>query len=392
MAYGDILEYNGKKYRCINPNLTSNTTPAPYYANASKEYIYNAATGHGHAFCVFTDPPAGVPETEWSWSPSEPPNWVGLYLGKPEKVDLISIKSDAKKRTITIYGGEDAKKLVGLYTFTHSFEFFVSHYIELPEQAEYGYYQVRTTWVSPSGWSGMADIRFYQLVSEDRYLLKEKEKFKTIVEGILMETARGNIITEGFTDIMKIKDVYEMLDKNFSILRYSPDGANDSIEMGHLPDVQLVKPVGDIDLSSFSNIKQMTFTTTGSEGIVRIVFSFDKGETWNTFIEGAWKEIRLTVEDIMPEGITPEAMALITANQWKRMVAGPLRIAFCISKTSVNDDMAVDRLSIKGDTASWKKAERAVDYNCILPKSDTMVIGIMMDGNYKVNYMEAGVR
>lgn len=386
MAYGDIIEYNGKKYRCINPNLTSNNTPTPYYAHASEEYIYNSTTGYGHAFCVFTDRPSGVAESSWGWSPSAPPNWIGLYLEKQEKVDLITFKGDAKKRTITIYGGNNTTDLVELKTFTHNFGFLVPHYVELSENLSYSYYRIHTSNNYSNEWNDFAAIRFYQEVKEERYLIEENNSFKTITANGLQEAIKENIMAEGFTDPLLIKDVYSQLDNNFSILRFSLDSANTSIKITHLPPPQLILPVEDIDLSAYHQIHQLSLTTTGAAGAVKMVFSFDKGETWQTFSDGAWQQIALSIDTVQASGITPEMLSVISSERWNQAVTGTLRVAYCLSKSTVTDDLAVDTLAITGNVATWRKAQHMVDYDYEYPNPKTLLVHLLADGSYKINY------
>ena len=120
-----------------------------------------------------------------------------------------------------------------------------------------------------------------------------------------------------------------------------------------------------------------------------MIFSFDGGITWNTFTGGVWLNIEPIASTVITDGITPETLSAIATEQWAAIRSSKLRVAYCLSKTDITDDIAVDSLSITGDTASWRKAQRSADYNCQLPNTSTMIIQLLKDGSSKINYMEA---
>lgn len=234
----------------------------------------------------------------------------------------------------------------------------------------------------------------YLLDNPEYYLLHDNTGYQTIsAQGLQplsdFVLSADSIQTSGFEDIQKIQAVIEQLDSPFDILHYSQDAANTAIEMMHMPAVQLVLPTEDIDLSTYSSINQITLSTTGTSGAVRVIFSFDGGITWKTFAGGVWVTIEPVASTVITDGITPEHVALIPSEQWATVITNKLRIAYCLSKSAVTDDIAVDTLSITGDTESWKKAQRTVDYSCQLPNTGTMIIELLKDGSYKINYMES---
>lgn len=388
MAYGDIIEYNGEKYRCINPDLTSNTTPAPYYANASNEYIYDSKTGCGHAYCPFVDRPQGI-TGNWNWVPGVPPIWVGLFFGKSALVDLIIISANPQRRTMTIYGSNDAVKMETLKVITHE-SGTLPYYVEFTNKIEYSYYRIAITDNENVGWTGLGSVRFYQKMDRERYLLNDNG-LQTIKNGTAI-AVEGAIPTQevfqqkGFEDIQLIKDVSAQLSSVFNILCYSKDELNTAVQIKHVPEPQLIVPIGDIDLSAYSTIKKVTLTATGSTGQVRLALSFDKGNTWKTYSDG-WQDIAFTTDALMTNGITPETLSAIAAKQWAAVKTNTLRVAYCLHKTVITDDIAVDSLSITGDTASWVLAGDD-DYTYNYPDTKTIQVKLLADGSFKINYME----
>lgn len=226
----------------------------------------------------------------------------------------------------------------------------------------------------------------------ERYILQENNSYKTII-GTELATLENqnltveNILVNGFYDPEQIREIYEQLHPSFKLLRYAMAFANDAVRFSHLPDKQLVIPSDGMDLSGYSTINQMAVSTRGSAGTVKLVFSFDRGTSWKTYENDGWKETSLDVESVALSGMTVENIANIQPDKWRKAWSGSLQIAFCLIKSSTTDDMAVDTVTIYGDTSYWMFADKS-DYTCSYPGNAALQVRLLKDGSYKVNWLK----
>lgn len=87
-------------------------------------------------------------------------------------------------------------------------------------------------------------------------------------------------------------------------------------------------------------------------------------------------------------GILHNELASIPSDKWEEVREDTLRFAYYLAKTAVTDDIAVDTLTITGDmNGAWKKAIHGTDYDYEYPANDTLVVKLLTDGSYKMNYM-----
>lgn len=226
----------------------------------------------------------------------------------------------------------------------------------------------------------------------ERYILQENESYRTIIgtELAALENQNltiENVLANGFYAPEQIREVYKQLHPSFKLLRYAMASANDAVRFGHLPDKQLVIPSDGMDMSGYSTINQMAVSTRGSAGTVKLVFSFDRGTSWKTYENDGWKETSLDVESVALSGMTVENIANIQPDKWRKAWSGSLQIAFCLIKSSTTDDMAVDTVTIYGDTSYWMFADKS-DYTCSYPGNAALQVRLLKDGSYKVNWLK----
>lgn len=383
MAYGDIIEHNGVIYQDIMPNMTGFNTPAPYKLTVSSPHSYN----NGVAWKAFDGITSGV-----SWQGST----ATLVMDFGEAVDVdymeLWLCNDQNNRFMTVWGSNDNVNFTKICTVqSHAVTSSIhpEQKIVLPNRINYRYFKFSSE--GTSVWFCIGEIRFYQRIDGEQYLLYDGETYQTITDAELAVLENQNITKEnfqqyGFQDLQQVKEVYGQLGQSFQLLRFSPVNPNESVKITHLPPPQLILPIEDIDLSAYHQIHQLSLTTTGAAGLVKMVFSFDKGETWQTFSDGAWQQIALSIDTVQASGITPEMLSVISSERWNQAVTGTLRVAYCLSKSAVTDDLAVDTLAITGNVATWRKAQHMVDYDYEYPNPRTLLVHLLADGSYKVNY------
>lgn len=229
------------------------------------------------------------------------------------------------------------------------------------------------------------------LIDSPEYYVLHDDSYKTITDVGLQTLPDFTLTAEsiqanGFTDAQMLANIAAQLSSHIDLLRYSPDSANTAIAIKHLPVPQMIVMTGDIDVSAYRTIHGITLTTAGSNGAVKVVFSFDHGETWQTYAEG-WQPIDCTAEALSANGMVAATLNSIPSEQWATANTGKLRIAFCLAKAAITDDMAVASLAITGDTAAWALASDD-EYTYSYPGVKTMQIKLLGDGSYKINYTE----
>lgn len=401
MAYGDIVEYEGKRYKNITPNMTSNTTPAPYAVTVSD--FHNGWL----PYYAFSDPPQD--DIIWWWTSSGPGAHWGMFdYAQPTTVDMIIYEvAEAgylANGKITIQGsnnGSDFNVITGTTipeatkTVAYCNCSVKRCYFMPDQQLHYRYYRFDSVADAPC-WYTTGYVRFFELTEQPCYLLHDSAGYKTIGGNGLQELMDVTLTPEGirangFSDMQQLAGVTGQLGNIFEVLRYSVESTNASIEIDHLPTPQLIMPVTDIDLSAYSIIKQITLTTTSTNGAAKVVFSFDGGASWRTYANGAWAAIEPTADAVAASGVTAADVAAIPAEAWTA-VTGPLRVAYCLAKSTITDDLAVAQLTIIGDTSSWDKARHMTDYDYEYPSTATLLVKLLADSSYKINRMNGGGR
>lgn len=251
---------------------------------------------------------------------------------------------------------------------------------------------------------GVKFICNYDPVTVTVHILKDNATYKTIVNGAFEDLGQeipslSIIKSKGINDLNQLLKEFngvkliDSLSDTFEILSYADGKSLTKLKYKILQKPQIIKAKGDIGLSSFENIDKIEVITKGSGGNVKIAVSFDKGQTWKTYIEGTWVDMALDVETFKEKGILPEQLALIPNTSWNvGLIDKRIRFAYYLEHENADDSIAIDALQITADMlGSWKKAIHGVDYDYEYASNTTLLVDILTDGTYKINYGEFNV-
>lgn len=150
MAYGDLIKINGKQYKNITPNMTSDTEPAPYQVTCSS--FYSAPEGSGHAFQAFADIP--YPGANWGWisAGGSSGDWIKFDFGEEKKIDAMSFCGDGS--SISFYGSNDDIKFDLLFSVSKTTDDI--NYKNFEMLTQYRYYRFNV-----NAWSVIFNLRFF---------------------------------------------------------------------------------------------------------------------------------------------------------------------------------------------------------------------------------------
>lgn len=161
------------------------------------------------------------------------------------------------------------------------------------------------------------------------------------------------------------------------------------IKVKAIPHPQLVFPTGDITLKMLDKIHHFKiFANKANDGLVKIIFSVDEGETWKTYdvINQEFIEIDHTdLVAVKQGGMAPDDFNAI-GQAWNEVVEDKIRFAYYIEQQASSDIAAVDRLEIKMDLQGrWQKAKHVTDYDYEYD-NEHIYVSFATSGSYKVNY------
>ena len=152
----------------------------------------------------------------------------------------------------------------------------------------------------------------------------------------------------------------------------------------------LVIASSNINIKSVENINRIEVDSTVSNGgIAKLVLSFDDGKTWNTFIGDEWYNIDLTKTDLLQYGILPSAISTITTEKWAeiRGISNKLKFAYYMKQETTSSVVKILELRTNIDMkGSWKKAIHGTDYDYEYPSNEEILVSILSNGDYKINY------
>ncbi|CAK7055327.1 discoidin domain-containing protein [Tissierella sp.] len=158
-----------------------------------------------------------------------------------------------------------------------------------------------------------------------------------------------------------------------------------------IPDQQLILPKGDIQFKMLDKVLSFNMTATEqNKGLIRVIFSVDSGETWQTYDEGIqdFKEIIIQDLDVVRnEGMTVPVFNSI-GERWNDIVKqNKIRFGYYLKIEELADVAEVDKLDVIIDAlGSWDATLHEVDYDYEYD-NEKIYIELYRDGSYKINYI-----
>ena len=201
------------------------------------------------------------------------------------------------------------------------------------------------------------------------------------------------------TDISGLNTAFMDVPTNFKIVTLTKDRLSYSKNnYSALPKPQLVTPKGLIDTTSFEKINYVTITSTESVADtsinhITLIVTTDNTTyyTWNK-ITLDWVEIDHTnLEQVQQNGIKPSELSTLTSADWDKLIKKPnvegIGFAYYLEQSDFDDVVEVDEISLNVDMiGSWANAKVGTDYDYEYPSNKSLLVTLLSDGDYKINY------
>ncbi|MFF2090194.1 hypothetical protein [Paenibacillus sp. NPDC058174] len=154
---------------------------------------------------------------------------------------------------------------------------------------------------------------------------------------------------------MQLKANYSPIDElnDPTLLIWGQDNtqASKTISIDAVPKPQLIIPLHDVNLSILPKSFHL-MSSMSNPGVVKFVFSYDKGLTWNTIKhyqeEGKYtiNPIQtLNIDNVKKYGASPSTLSLLTAEEFKSLFPNQtFRIAYYMSQFDIDDIASLTKL------------------------------------------------
>ena len=144
----------------------------------------------------------------------------------------------------------------------------------------------------------------------------------------------------------------------------------------------------DTNTSGIDTIKSITFTGNTAGATIKFAVSKDSGATWQTYSNGAWKDIDVTDKDkFLNDGCYLDQITTIPVNDWKTYLSKTLRFKFIIDQNDTTGNLINEikfNVDLLGSWMHFKESQAQYEYI-----SDTeLKITFLEAGDYKVNYLD----
>lgn len=144
----------------------------------------------------------------------------------------------------------------------------------------------------------------------------------------------------------------------------------------------------DTNTSDIDTIKSTTFTGNTAGATIKFAVSKDSGATWQTYSNGAWKDIDVTDKDkFLNDGCYLDQITTIPVNDWKTYLSKTLRFKFIIDQNDTTGNLINEikfNVDLLGSWMHFKESQAQYEYI-----SDTeLKITFLEAGDYKVNYLD----
>lgn len=226
-----------------------------------------------------------------------------------------------------------------------------------------------------------------------KLLFKEENDIKIFQDGAWKIVGQsddelGPIFEEFGMENLTGIDTTQLANKELIIQK---EGEPPKINIHAIPYPQLVFPTGDIVFKMLDKIHYFkVYANQTNSGIVRIIFSVDSGDTWQTYnLETQeFEKIDITnMAEVREKGIEPDVFNAIEG-KWNEIIESKIRFGYYIEQRSSDDVAEVDKLEIKMDLQGrWKKAKHVEDYDYEYD-NEHIYVSFYKDGSYKINYQE----
>lgn len=199
------------------------------------------------------------------------------------------------------------------------------------------------------------------------------------------EETPHEIVTTCFTDHLT-----ELLQHDdVKIYAFTEEYDDFNVSFKHTPSAALLLANGDIGIKAVDNIDYFQLDSTElGEAKVKMIVSVNEGKTWNAY-DGGWSLIEPTVDAVTKFGTPKEVFNTIPPAAWNdlRKKSDKIRFGYLISYTENEDKAVVKAMNAQFDmTGTWKAAVHGKDFEYEYPDNSTIVVKLLTNGDYKMNY------
>jgi len=367
-------------------NMTSNTSPSPLIASASSVF---QTTGKP-AYLAF-DGVVGGTTNGWRTS-NTVIGWIKLYYGQLKKVNSVKLTSSgntsfttAMPKRFSIYGSNNDVDYELLTTVDNQIDWKVNETREYSfnNTKEYSYFRLDIE--ENNGYSSIFITEIIYGYEEPTIfsLIKDSEGYKTYDNGWKLVSTTLPSELEFYTKgISKLKSIpsaeYKFLNGNFDVYTISKKKLPLKLIKAAVPNSQVAKAIGDINLVGIEKIDSINLKATGMVGIG---ISFDGGVTFKSYKNGGIVDIisnsdYMTVYEI--NSLTSDTLELLRNN------SNNIRFNYLLQ-----DDAEIDNIEMKVSMQGYEKIADTKDYVLSYDQvQKKLIYNITKSGTYSVNYVD----
>lgn len=235
----------------------------------------------------------------------------------------------------------------------------------------------------------------------NRFLLKIGTQYKSWKDNMWTIVSETQPTSQEFSEkgmsnlnFMKDIDLTELGD-NPEIVMYTNDKDVQSVSTNikYIPKPQIVRAIGDIDLSNVFNITSFeSVVQVSGTGRVLYVVSADSGATWHTFDGTDFVPISALTEDVVGvNGFDGSTLSSIPSVKWDSFVEDTktIRFAYYLELKAEGDTALVDELVLKYQNQGyWESVVHGTDYSYLYPSNEMLRVKLYKSGDFKINYFK----
>ena len=178
----------------------------------------------------------------------------------------------------------------------------------------------------------------------------------------------------------------------FTALLYMPDNeTTPTCTITAVPQDQLITPSGLISLVDYDTINSAVITAyTSGNAKIRYAVTAD-GSTYYVYdsTEEEWTAVAATAAGVIANGMTDADVAAIPTAAWTEFTSATdaVGFAYALSMTNTQETCYVDTLTLTVNMkGTWRAAVYGTEYTYAYPNNVSMVVNLLADGNWKINY------
>ena len=313
MKLGDVIEIDNKKYKNMTPTMTSNTTPSPYITSSSSMFSREYDAYRAFDSTIFDNNNGWAVNLLVDTTP-----WIKIYLNSKTTLSLLQIytrnrTNDNLPKDFQLLGSNDDIDYVLIQSFTKTDWNIGENNFYLDKKANYRYYKIQVnSFLNDISWMAIGEILLYSELYENNYLIKDNDKYKTIQENNLIEVVNfleelnkedSDVCIHDLNDIIPFIPSFSegwkiVSNKNFNL-------KVDALKLNQ----EMITTLEPLNMRAYDVIHNITGDyVIENNGVIKFIFSFDKGSTWKTYDvnNSEWNDVNVDIPIKLYENFTDE--------------------------------------------------------------------------------------